>query len=49
MQGVALLLLLALIGGCGLAHRLPWKQLFEPVINITRDGFSLTEHSGELC
>ena len=31
------------------SHRLPWEQLFEPVINITRDGFEPTEHTGELC
>ena len=27
--------------------RLPWKQLFEPVINLSRDGFEMTKHNGE--
>ena len=27
--------------------RLPWEQLFEPVVNISENGFHLTEHGGE--
>ena len=39
------MLLFIITDGCGLS-RLPWEQLFEPVVNISRDGFQLTEHGG---
>ena len=29
-----------------IGYRLPWKQLFEPVVNLSRDGFKMTEHNG---